>query len=432
MKIFHHNDATFERKWRAFTSRAAAPPKISQTVAKIIADVRKNGNRAVEKYTKKFDRIAISAREFRVSVQELAEVDAKIDAETREAVALAHRNIEYFAAQMRKKNWELQERSGAKVGERFVPLERVGVYVPGGHAPLVSTVLMTVTLAKVAGVREIVVATPPNREKKLHPALLFAAKYAGALEIYKIGGAQAVAALAFGTNSIRPVQKIVGPGNVFVTEAKRQVFGTVSIDMLAGPSEVLIIADDTANPQWLALDLLAQAEHGTGNERAVVVTDSEQIAKNVAGNIQNELKNLPRADAIRKVLRNGAACVLVKSLDEAAEIANDFAPEHLQICTASPRALLEKIRCAGAIFLGQFTPEVVGDYVAGPSHVLPTGGAARNFSGLTVDTFLRRISTVEYSESALREALPMLETFAKIEGLDAHGRSARARFSPEK
>jgi histidinol dehydrogenase len=316
---------------------------------------------------------------------------------------------------------------GASVGEKFDPFQRVGIYIPGGTAPLVSTALMTVTLAKVAGCKEIVVCTPCGKNGEINSALLFAARTAGATEIYRVGGAQAIAAMAYGTNTIRRVQKVFGPGNAYVVVAKRLSFGHVAIDLLPGPSEVLVLADETANPKFAAADLLAQAEHGSGHERVWLVTTSAKILKAVESEIARQLPKLARQEFILRALQNNGWLIQVKSLDDAIALTNRLAPEHCEVLTRNPRNVSEKILTAGAIFLGTFSPTVLGDYVAGPSHTLPTGGAGASFTGLTVDQFQRRTSVVEYNRTALKKALTAVKKFAELEGLDAHGSSAEIR-----
>jgi histidinol dehydrogenase len=312
-------------------------------------------------------------------------------------------------------------------GERFDPFKRVGIYIPGGTAPLVSTAVMTCTLAHTAGVPEIVAVTPSDREGRVHPALLAALALCGATEIYRVGGAQAVAALAFGTKTIRPVQKIFGPGNAYVVEAKRQVFGTVAIDLLPGPSEVLVIADKTANPAWVAADLLAQAEHGHGSQ-AILVTDSAKILSAVEKAVARQVKLSKRPAELAKALQ-ATRLILVRDMDEAVRVANNYAAEHVAIATDSPGEIALRLQTTGAVFLGGLSPVAGGDFLAGPSHELPTGGAGKSFAGLTVDQFQRRTSVVMFDESSLRASLPHLETFSAIEGLDAHGRSASIRLA---
>jgi histidinol dehydrogenase len=314
------------------------------------------------------------------------------------------------------------------VGEKFDPFQRVGIYVPGGTAPLVSTALMTIVLAKVACCPEIVVCTPCGKDGGINPALLFAARQAGATEIFRVGGAQAIAAMAYGTKTIRRVQKIFGPGNAYVVAAKRLVFGHVAIDLLPGPSELLVLADETANPKFIAADLLAQAEHGSGHERVWLVTTSRKILKALEKEIQRQMSKLARREFIQRALDNNGWLIQVKTLEDAIPLVNQLAPEHCEVMTRNSRKLSHRILSAGAIFLGPCSPTVLGDYVAGPSHTLPTGGAGVSFAGLTVDQFQRRTSIVEYNRASLKKALPAVKKFAELEGLDAHGRSAESRF----
>ena len=320
----------------------------------------------------------------------------------------------------------MKNRQGTVVGERFDPFQRVGIYIPGGTAPLVSSAIMTCTLAATAGVPEIVAVTPSGPDGTVHPALLAALAECGATEIYRVGGAQAVAALACGTKVIRPVQKVFGPGNAYVVEAKRQLFGRVAVDLLPGPSEVLVIADAAANPEWIAADLLAQSEHGHGSQ-SILITDSEKIISGVQKAVDRQIKLSKRPKELAIALKN-ATLVLVPDMDAAIVFANGYAAEHVSIATDRPGEIAMCLVTTGAIFLGGISPVVGGDFLAGPSHELPTGGAGKSFAGLTVDQFQRRTSVVMYDEPSLRASLPYLETFSSIEGLDAHGRSASIRL----
>jgi histidinol dehydrogenase len=304
----------------------------------------------------------------------------------------------------------------------------VGVYVPGGAAPLASTALMTATLARVAGVPEIVGCTPCASGKKLDPVLLYAMEAAGITEIYKVGGIQAIGLMAYGAKTIKKVQKIVGPGGTYVTSAKRQVYGEVALDMVAGPSEIAILADDTADPRYVAADLLSQAEHGTGHEKALLVTSSQRLANAVQSELETQAATLSRQACVREVMQSGMLLVVTPNLDEGMELINLFAPEHLELIVREPKNWLKKVERAGAVFVGPWSPEAVGDFVAGPSHVLPTGGTAALFSGLTVDDFRRRSSFVAFTRADLQDVLPVIDIFGEIEGLDAHARSARIRF----
>ncbi|MDD5708460.1 MAG: histidinol dehydrogenase, partial [Kiritimatiellae bacterium] len=346
----------------------------------------------------------------------------------RRAVQEAHRRVRAFALAGLRKDWVMRTRHGGTLGERFLPLDRVGVYIPGGMAPLASTAVMTVTLAKVAGVREIVACTPCDKSKRVDPVLLYALRLAGATEVYRVGGIQAVGLMAYGTQTTRPVQKIVGPGGAYVTAAKRQVYGQVALDLVAGPSEIAVLADKSAKPAWVAADLLSQIEHGTGHERAMLVTDSAELAQAVCDELTFQVPQLSRAARIEPALPTGLLLVAVPSIEQGIALCNRFAPEHLELMVARPRRLLPRLTAAGAIFIGHWTPESAGDFAAGPSHVLPTGGAARMFSGLTVEDFRRRTSVVEYTREDLGEALPVIEAFGSIEGLDAHARAATIRM----
>jgi len=332
-----------------------------------------------------------------------------------------------FARKSLRENWTMKNAQGGLVGERYDPFQRVGIYVPGGTAPLVSTAIMTCTLAAAAGVPQIVVTTPADKSGAVNPALLHALRVAGATEVYKVGGAQAVAALAYGTETIAHVLKIFGPGNAYVVEAKRQCFGRVAVDLLPGPSEILVIADHTANAAWIAADLLAQAEHGHGSA-VLFVTDSAAKLTEVASAFEAQLAKLNRQEHLREVAGKTTHLILVKNLTEAVKLANNFAPEHLTIVAENDEKLAAQIRTAGAIFLGGYSPVVAGDFVAGPSHELPTGGAGKSFPGLTVDQFQRRTSVVRLDRKSLAALLPAIQTFSEIEGLDAHGHSASIRF----
>jgi histidinol dehydrogenase len=349
-----------------------------------------------------------------------------LDTPSRRALRAAHANVTSFARRSLRRSWSGRNAQGAKVGERFDPFRRVGIYVPGGTAPLVSTALMTCTLAAAAGVPEIVAVSPAGPDGKLNTALLAALHLAGATEVYRVGGAQAVAALACGTRTIRPVAKIFGPGNSYVVEAKRQLFGRVAVDLLPGPSEILVIADRTANPAWVAADLLAQAEHGRDSV-AVMLTDSARTLEAVAREVEAQSALLPRGDILRESLQGGAL-VLVRNLAEAAAIAEAFSCEHVSLQVAQPGRLADRLHTSGAIFLGGWSPVAAGDFLAGPSHELPTGGAGKSFPGLTVDQFQRRTSIVEFNRAALAKSAPIISTFAALEGLAAHGRSADLRL----
>ena len=427
MRIFRFSDRNFNDALSALQRKSATPPQVEATVREIIAAVRAKGDAALIAFTKKFGGPSLKAGALRVTDAEIREAIRLTAGATKKAVASSRANVRDFAKRSLRKNWTARNRQGALVGERFDPVQRAGIYVPGGNAPLVSSAVMTVTLAAAAGVPEIVVTTPADRSGTVNPALLYALHFCGATEIYKAGGAQAIAALAYGTKTIAPVLKIYGPGNAFVVEAKRQVFGRVAVDLLPGPSEILIIADAGANPAWIASDLLAQAEHGHGGSVGFV-TDSAKLLDGVKVEIKRQLQTLSRQEYLAEVLDRETCLVLVKSMRDAVVLANEFAPEHLSITTKNDAELAAQILTAGAIFLGGFSPVSAGDFVAGPSHELPTGGAGKSFPGLTVDQFQRRTSIVRLNEKSLRKSLPVIRQFSRVEGLDAHGRSAEIRF----
>ena len=397
-------------------------PAVEETVREIIAAVRARGDAALLEYTAKFGGPKLTAKQLRETRR------PKVPAATAEAIAAAHTNVHTFAERSLRHGWTAKNAQGALVGERFDPFQRVGIYVPGGTAPLVSTAVMTVTFAAAAGVPEIVVTTPADASGKINDALLYALHQAGATEIYKVGGAQAIAALAYGTKTIAPVAKIFGPGNAYVVEAKRQVFGTVSIDLLPGPSEILVLADASAQPDWIAADLLAQAEHGKGSQ-ILFITNSAKLLAAVKAELELQCATLLRQQHLAEVIDAYCTLVLVKSLKDGVAIANDFAPEHIAIVTKDDEEIAAKIRTSGAIFLGPYSAVTAGDFVAGPSHTLPTGGAGKSFPGLTAEMFQRRTSIIRFDEKSLRKSLATIQTFSAIEGLDAHGRSASIRPS---
>jgi histidinol dehydrogenase len=428
MKIIRHSDANFAGKLREATAASSLfDPGIEQRTRAILDGVQVRGDDALLEFTEKFDGAKLAADRLAVTQAELFNASLAADESLRKAVAEAEKNIAAFAGKSLRKNWQTKNSHGATVGEKFDPFQRVGVYIPGGKAPLASTALMTITLAKTAGCPEIVACTPCGRDGAINPALLFATRAAGATEIYRVGGAQAIAAMAFGTKTIRRVQKIFGPGNAYVVAAKRLLVGHVAIDLLPGPSEVLVLADDTANPKFVAADMLAQAEHSFELHRVWLVTTSEKILKAVRLEIAKQLPKLARHEMAQNSLERCCWLIQVKTLDDAVALTNQFAPEHCEVMTRNPRKVSEGILTAGAIFLGPWSPTVLGDYVAGPSHTLPTGGAGASFAGLTVDQFQRRTSVVEYNRASLKKALPAVKKFAELEGLGAHGKSAEIR-----
>jgi len=428
MKVVRFSDRDFSARMAQVTAPSSLfDAVIEQRTRAILEDVHARGDAAVLEFTEKFDGAKLTADQLAVTQAELLAASVKADESLRGAVTEAEKNIATFAKKSMRKAWQMKNSHGASVGEKFDAFQRVGVYIPGGTAPLVSTALMTITLAKAAGCKEIVVCTPCGKDGGINAALLFAARAAGATEIYRIGGAQAIAALAYGTNTIRGVQKIFGPGNAYVVTAKRLLVGHVAIDLLPGPSELLVLADETANPRFAAADLLAQAEHGSGHERVWLVTTSAKILKAVEKEIAKQLPKLARREYIQRALDNNSWLIQLESLDDAIALTNQLAPEHCEVMTRNPRKASEKILTAGAIFLGTWSPTVLGDYVAGPSHTLPTGGAGKSFAGLTVDQFQRRTSVVEYNRASLKKAQPAVKKFAELEGLGAHGNSAEIR-----
>ncbi len=429
MKIARYTDKNFSAKLRELTNDASLfDAEIEARTKAILHEVFLRGDAAVLEFTEKFDGANLIAEQLAVQPAELFNASIAADESLRAAVAEAEKNIAFFAKKSLRKGWSAKNSHGASVGEKFDAFQRVGVYIPGGTAPLVSTALMTITLAKVAGCKEIVVTTPCGKDGSINPAILFAARAAGATEIYRVGGAQAVAAMAYGTKTIRRVQKIFGPGNAYVSMAKRLLVGRVAIDLLAGPSDLLVLADDTANAKFVASDMLAQAEHGSGHERVWLVTNSSKVLKAVEKEIAKQLPKLSRRALIQRVLDRNVWLIQAKSIADGVALANQIAPEHCEVITRDARKVSDGILTAGAIFLGNWSPTVLGDYIAGPSHVLPTDGAGASFAGLTVDQFQRRTSVVEYNKVSLKKALKGVQKFAEMEGLDAHGKSAEMRI----
>lgn len=427
--IHHWSGAAREPAVEDFLRRPAFDPAAEAAAADILADVRARGEAAVIDAAARVDHVRLAPGELRVTGAELEAASAAVPERFKLAISSAHERVSAFARAGMRPDWEVATPRGGRVGERFLPLDRVGVYIPGGTAPLASTAIMTATLAKVAGVGEIVACTPCAPDKSVNPMLLHALRVAGATEVYRVGGAQAIGLMAYGAGPVRPVRKIVGPGGAFVTAAKRLVYGAVGLDLVAGPSEICVVADGKSEPSWVAADLLSQIEHGTGLEKALLVTDDEALAAAVAAEVARQLATLPRAGRMAPAIEAGGLMLaVVPDLDEAARLADAFAPEHLELLVDDARAFSGKIRSAGAIFIGRWTTESAGDFAAGPSHVLPTGGAAAGFSGLTVEDFRRRTSLVEYTRDDLADALPVIGAFAEIEGLAAHARSATIRM----
>jgi len=429
MNVLRFSEKNYAAKARRLAAQSSLfDPVIEGRAREIIEAVRARGDAALLEFTARFDGARLEAHQLAVSTADKFNASLLADEALRAAAAAAHKNIQAFSRKSRRKNWSARNAQGAAVGEKFDPFTRVGIYIPGGTAPLVSTALMTVTLAKTAGCPEIAVCTPCDAGGQINSALLYALNLAGATEIYRAGGAQAIAAMALGTETIRPVQKVFGPGNAYVVAAKRLLVGRVAIDLLPGPSEVLVLADESANPAFAAADLLAQAEHGSGHERVWLLTPSAKMLRAVEKEIVRQLPKLSRREFIQKALAANGWLIQTKTLEDAIALANQLAPEHIEIMTRQPKAAAGRILTAGAIFLGPNSPTVLGDYVAGPSHTLPTGGAGASFAGLTVDQFQRRTSVVEYDAKALKKALPFVQKFAAIEGLDAHGASAAIRL----
>ena len=398
----------------------------SQVVDKIVQAVREDGDAAVMKYTKLIDGVDFSPAEFLVTAEEYAAAEQEADPAVVESLKKAAANVRSYHMEQKPKSWMTYREHGSILGQALIPLDRVGIYVPGGTASYPSSVLMNAIPAAVAGVGEIIMMVPPARDGKINPYVLIAAREAGVSKIFKIGGAQAIAALAFGTESIPRVDKITGPGNIFVTLAKKAVYGHCDIDMLAGPSEILIVADKTADPVYTAADMLSQAEHDT-LASSIVITDSEELAGQVQKELELQLAKLPRQEIARASLDKNGLIVIAETLTQAMELANVSAPEHMEILTAQPFELLPYVRHAGAVFLGPYSPEPLGDYFAGPNHVLPTGGTARFYSVLNVETFMKRTSIISYTQPALMAVQEDIIRLAKAEGLDAHANAIRLR-----
>ena len=398
---------------------------VNETVENILKDVKKRGDKALFEYTKKFDKVDLKTLE--VSEEEIQKAFDTIDKELLEVIKYSHDNIKLFHEKQVRNNFIVKKENGVSLGQIINPIEKVGLYVPGGTAAYPSTVLMNAVPAKIAGCKEIIMVTPPTSDGTILPSLLVAAKIAGVDRIFKVGGAQSIAALSYGTESIPKVYKIVGPGNIYVAMAKKMVYGEVSIDMTAGPSEVLIIADDSANPVHVAADLLSQAEHDK-LAASILVTTSKELAKNVAEQLEIQLKELEREEIARVSIETQGRIIVTKTIDEAIKISNEIAPEHLELAVSNPFELLTKIKNAGSIFMGHNTPEPLGDYLAGPNHTLPTSGTAKFSSPLSVDDFIKKSSFIYYSKEGLEEVKDKVIKFAESEGLTAHARSVSKRF----
>ena len=405
-------------------ARVSEKVDVSGIVADIIEKVKKDGDKALYELTEKFDKAKLDS--LAVTESEINEAVGLVDKEFLAVLKKAAENIRLFHSEQKRKGFEIENLDGAIVGQKIIPIERAGLYVPGGTAAYPSTVLMDAIPAKIAGCSQVVMVTPPDKSGKINPVILAAAHVAGVDKIYKVGGAQAIAALAYGTKTIPKVDKIVGPGNAFVAEAKKQVFGTVSIDMIAGPSEILIVADGKNKAKHIAADLLSQAEHDK-MASAVLVTDSQEFANEVALEIEKQIPMLSRAEIARASIDDNGKIIVVENIEEAIEVSNQIAPEHLELCLDNPFIYLEKVKHAGSVFLGRNCPEAMGDYIAGAHHTLPTSGTARFSSALSVDDFIKKTQYIYYSQSSLEKAAKQVEYFALKEGLTAHAKSAVVR-----
>ena len=420
---------TGDRRIEKFNARPAFPEEAEKAAAAALAEIKARGDAAVLDLVAKFEGFkAKNAKALKVDLSKVSEKG--IDPKTVRAVKDAHRRVLKFSKASLRSPWSMKSPRGGSLGEFYSPMDRVGVYIPGGTAPLASTSVMTVTLAKAAGVREIVACTPAGKTGEVNPVLLYALKHAGATEVYRVGGIQAIGMMAFGTKTCKKVQKIAGPGNAFVTAAKRQVYGYVAIDQVAGPSEIAVLTDGSVDVRWIAADLLSQAEHGSGWEKSLCVCTSEKFAEKIRAEVLRQTETLSRKALIKRVIdRDGILIVVAKNVAEGLEVVNRFAPEHFEVMTKDATKVMKGVRSAGAVFAGPWTPESAGDFVAGPSHVLPTGGAANMFNGLTPDDFRRRHSFVAFTKGDLAETKATIESFAAVEGLDAHGRAATIRFN---
>lgn len=425
IKIFDSASISLENILQRNTEDTEQLVKIEKTVDRIINAVRKGGDTALFRYTQKFDRVKL--KNIKVSQQEIEDACKIVGSEFLDILRKAAENISFFHRKQLRDGFEIDEKEGIVLGQKITPLKKVGIYVPGGTASYPSTVLMNAIPAKIAGVEEIVMVSPPDKNGNIPPMILAAAKVAGVTDIFKVGGSQAIAALAYGTKSVPQVDKIVGPGNIFVATAKKKVYGTVAIDMIAGPSEILVIADTTADAQCVAADLLSQAEHDKLASAVLVCTD-RNFAERVSKEIELQLLGLPRNNIARTSIENNGKIIVSRNIDQAIDIANEIAPEHLELCVDNPFDYLQKIKNAGSIFLGKNTPEALGDYFAGPNHTLPTSGTARFSSPLSVDDFIKKSSYINYTKDALEKVKDKVMAFAQQEGLDAHARSVACRF----
>lgn len=429
IKILNINDKENESILSKILNRNSInDDKIAKLVEDIVNDIRLNGDKALLNYTEKFDKVLLSPSSMIVSKEEIENAYLKVEKDFLNVIQKSIQNVRAFHEKQKEKSWFSTQEEGIMLGQLINPIENVGVYVPGGTAAYPSSVIMNVVPAKIAGVKNIYMATPPKDNGVINPYILVAANEAGVDTIYKMGGAQAVAAFAFGTSTVKKVDKIVGPGNIFVATAKKFVYGTCDIDMIAGPSEITILADDTAKPEFVAADLLSQAEHDK-LASAILVTNSDTLAKKVAEQIAVQTNQLERKDIIEESLNNNSAIIVVDNLEQGIELTNRIAPEHFELCVDNPLEYLGKIKNAGAVFIGNYSSEPLGDYLAGPNHVLPTSGTARFFSPLSVDVFMKKSSLIYYSKTALSSVKDDIVLFASKEGLDAHANAIKVRFN---
>lgn len=426
--ILKSSDNTQQKLQEILQRNQTEKNDIQQIVNDIVYDVKKNGDEALFRYTKEFDKIELTHQTVQVTEEEIKYAYTQVEQNLIKVIQKAAKRIKQFHEKQKLNSWLEPSENGEMMGQLIRPLEKVGIYVPGGKASYPSSVLMNAIPASVAGVSEIIMVTPAKKDGRVTPTTLVAAKEAGVTKIYKVGGAQAIAALAYGSTCIPKVDKICGPGNIYVALAKKSVYGQVNIDSVAGPSEILVIADDTANPVYVAADMLSQAEHDE-MASAMLVTDSQILAEAVQKELQRQTALLPRKEIIEKSLKNYGLIVIAKDMQQACALGNIIAPEHMEICTKEPFSLLPKIKNAGAIFLGEYTPEPLGDYMAGPNHVLPTGGTARFFSPLSIDDFIKKSSILSFSKEALLELSEDIVTFAQAEGLTAHANAVKVRKS---
>jgi len=428
MKILDYKSADFWRELNSACKPDSENPQIASAVDSVISKVRESGDSALEELTLKFDGVKIPAADLRVKPDEIKKALSLVSPADKKAIREAVACVKAYHKHTFPKNWRAKNPHGATVGENFYPINRVGIYIPGGKAPLVSTVVMTTTLAKLAGCPEICVCTPPARDGTINPHILAALSIVGVSEIYKVGGAQAIAAMGIGTQTIKPVDKLFGPGNAFVIEAKRRLFGSTGVDLLPGPSEVLVMADSSSNPRFVVADLLSQAEHGSGREKIFLVSTSKKLVEKVRESLPDAAAKLSRTQMLMKIIADGCIAIIVPNLAAACEVANFISPEHMELMTDSPEKLVPKIKTAGAILVGEYTPTVLGDFTAGPSHTLPTGRTGRFSGGLQLVDFMRRSSYVKYDKKSVQKAMGVVGAFASMEGLDAHGSSLTQRI----